>query len=156
MNEQSEVRLAWNSLLNRLFDIYLRISSIPVIVMVAGAGFHWPNLVSTLGRTLVGQVQPVSQKNNVVSSIGLKQSAEPSCWYLFVYWISSVTFMVAGAGFEPATFGLWARRAASCSIPRCLFGAEDRNRTDTTFKGRRILSPVRLPVPPPRLIWRLW
>ena len=29
-------------------------------------------------------------------------------------------------------------------------GAEDRNRTGTVFEDRRILSPVRLPVPPPR------
>ncbi len=34
-----------------------------------------------------------------------------------------------------------------------LFGAENRNRTDTVFNHRRILSPVRLPVPPPRLIF---
>ena len=46
-----------------------------------------------------------------------------------------------------------------CSIPRRLspyffsgFGAEDRNRTGTVFNHRRILSPVRLPVPPPRLM----
>ena len=32
---------------------------------------------------------------------------------------------------------------------RC-FGAEDRNRTGTVFNHRRILSPVRLPVPPLR------
>ena len=31
-----------------------------------------------------------------------------------------------------------------------LYGAENRNRTDTMFNHRRILSPVRLPVPPPR------
>ena len=31
----------------------------------------------------------------------------------------SIVNVVAGAGFEPATFGLWARRAASCSTPRC-------------------------------------
>ena len=31
-----------------------------------------------------------------------------------------------------------------------LIGAEDRNRTGTIFEDRRILSPVRLPVPPPR------
>ena len=31
-------------------------------------------------------------------------------------------------------------------------GAEDRNRTGTTGEGRRILSPVRLPVPPLRHI----
>ena len=30
-------------------------------------------------------------------------------------------------------------------------GAEDRNRTGTVVTYRRILSPVRLPVPPPRL-----
>jgi hypothetical protein len=32
-------------------------------------------------------------------------------------------------------------------------GAEDRNRTGTVVTYRRILSPVRLPVPPPRLVW---
>ena len=31
-----------------------------------------------------------------------------------------------------------------------LSGAEDRNRTGTVVTYRRILSPVRLPVPPPR------
>ena len=31
-----------------------------------------------------------------------------------------------------------------------VYGAENRNRTDTVFNHRRILSPVRLPVPPPR------
>ena len=30
------------------------------------------------------------------------------------------------------------------------YGAEDRNRTGTVVTYRRILSPVRLPVPPPR------
>ena len=32
----------------------------------------------------------------------------------------------------------------------CIYGAEDRNRTGTVFNHRRILSPVRLPVPPLR------
>ncbi len=31
-----------------------------------------------------------------------------------------------------------------------IFNAEDRNRTGTVITYRRILSPVRLPVPPPR------
>ncbi len=31
-----------------------------------------------------------------------------------------------------------------------IYGAEDRNRTGTVITYRRILSPVRLPVPPPR------
>ena len=30
-------------------------------------------------------------------------------------------FLVAGTGLEPVTFGLWARRATYCSIPRCMF-----------------------------------
>ena len=36
--------------------------------------------------------------------------------------------------------------------PRDINGAEDRNRTGTRGKSRRILSPVRLPVPPLRHI----
>ena len=35
-------------------------------------------------------------------------------------------------------------------------GAEDRNRTGTGFDSRRILSPVRLPVPPPRQVLDLF
>ena len=62
--------------------------------------------MSTLGRTLVGQVQPVSQENNVVCSIGLKQSAEPFVDSLLKDFIYPRNLMVAGAGFEPATFGL--------------------------------------------------
>ena len=30
------------------------------------------------------------------------------------------------------------------------YGAEDRDRTGTVITNRRILSPVRLPIPPPR------
>src|SRR5262249_47039493 len=40
-----------------------------------------------------------------------------------------------------------ARRAGSCTVS---IGAEGRNRTVTTLAGPRILSPVRLPVSPPR------
>ena len=32
------------------------------------------------------------------------------------------------------------------------YGAEDRDRTGTVITDRRILSPVRLPIPPPRHI----
>ena len=42
------------------------------------------------------------------------------------------------------------RTAPSRDISIMFIGAGDRNRTGTTFKGRRILSPVRLPVPPLR------
>ena len=74
--------------------------------------------------------------------------------------------LVAGAGFEPTTFVLCARRATNCSTPRRLYyymlatfvlctskvGAGDRGRTGTVCKDRRILSPVRLPIPPLRQI----
>ena len=33
------------------------------------------------------------------------------------------------------------------------FGAEDRNRTGTNLTIRGILSPLRLPVPPPRQVY---
>ena len=98
--------------------------------------------------------------------------------------------MVAGAGFEPTTFGLWAQRATELlhpainnnkqiwrrkrdSNPCATFatswfsrpvpstrlgyssnkiGAWGRTWTDTRVKSRRILSPVRLPIPPLRHI----
>ena len=62
--------------------------------------------------------------------------------------------LVAEAGLEPATSGLWARQATNCSTPRyktlriSITGARGRNRTGTKFDVRRILSPLRLPVPP--------
>ena len=94
--------------------------------------------------------------------------------------------MVAGAGFEPTTFGLWAQRATELlhpaiiniigggkgirtpaplsrplgfqdrslqpdlGIPPLYIGASDRTWTDMSFYTRRILSPVRLPIPPLR------
>ena len=86
--------------------------------------------------------------------------------YLFRF-----ALLVAGKGLEPSTSGLWARRATNCSTPRrhvYIFygstllkmsppnlyyrqiGAGDRGRTGTIGKDRRILSPVRLPIPPLR------
>src|SRR6266436_3107730 len=35
-----------------------------------------------------------------------------------LYRLSYAAWEVAGTGFEPATFGLWAQRANHCSIPR--------------------------------------
>ena len=98
--------------------------------------------------------------------------------------------MVAGAGFEPAAFGLWAQRATELLHPAIYFahnqwrrkrdsnpragyptsrfsrpvpstrlgyfskkyGASGRTWTGTWFNSRRILSPVRLPIPPLRHI----
>ena len=41
--------------------------------------------------------------------------------YISIY-MKKIINMVAGAGLEPATFGLWARRATNCSTPRYLVG----------------------------------
>ena len=59
-------------------------------------------------------------------------------------------FLVAEAGFEPTTFGLWARRATRLLYPALMWCLEpESNRHGENH--HRILSPVRLPVPPPRL-----
>jgi hypothetical protein len=42
------------------------------------------------------------------------------------------------------------KKNQSRNIYSDFLGAGDRNRTGTGFDSRRILSPVRLPVPPPR------
>ena len=42
------------------------------------------------------------------------------------------------------------RKCSPTELSAHFDGAEDRNRTGTGFDSRRILSPVRLPVPPPR------
>src|SRR5262245_53154359 len=71
--------------------------------------------------------------------------------------------MARPKGVEPITFGSVVRRSIQSSYGRIILnvillsqkntGAEDRNRTGTVVTYRRILSPVRLPVPPPRQKW---
>ena len=70
---------------------------------------------------------------------------------LTLYHLSySRIFLVAEIGFEPMTFGLWAQRATwllySAIRHWCL--GPDSNRHGINF--HRILSPVRLPISPPR------
>ena len=55
------------------------------------------------------------------------------------------------AGVEPATFWFVVRHSIQLRY-RCIINAEDRDRTGTVITDRRILSPVRLPIPPPRRI----
>ena len=55
-------------------------------------------------------------------------------------------------GVEPTTFWFVVRHSIQLRYG-CIYkkqNAEDRNRTGTVITHRRILSPVRLPVPPPR------
>ena len=60
---------------------------------------------------------------------------------------------IIGCGGRTRTYDLWVMSPTSCQLlhsAMLFFGAEDRNRTGTRGKSRRILSPVRLPVPPLR------
>ena len=65
--------------------------------------------------------------------------------------------MVAAAGLEPTTSGLWARRAANCSTPRYR-GDINPDMVPVTglepvrYRYRGILSPLCLPIPPHRRI----
>ena len=60
--------------------------------------------------------------------------------------------MVRPTGVEPVTSWFVVKYSIQLSYGRYIKndGAEDRNRTGTVISHRRILSPVRLPVPPPR------
>ena len=40
-------------------------------------------------------------------------------WQAGMLTATPLDLLVAGTGLEPATFGLWARRATNCSTPRC-------------------------------------
>lgn len=57
----------------------------------------------------------------------------------------------ASANFATTACYLFSLTSFSDVVKRFfIFGAEDRNRTGTVVSNRGILSPVRLPVPPPR------
>ena len=89
-----------------------------------------------------------------------RKGFEPSTLRVWTACSSQLSYLgklVAGAGFEPTTFGLWARRATGLLYPAikyfknikwCL--GPDLNRHG--IKYHRILSPVRLPISPPRQI----
>ncbi len=59
--------------------------------------------------------------------------------------------MVGLRGLEPPTPAMSTQYSNQLSY-KPINGAEDRNRTGTRGKPRGILSPVRLPVPPLRLV----
>ena len=58
----------------------------------------------------------------------------------------------ASANFATTAYYLFSLTSFNDVVKRffIFFGAEDRNRTGTVVSNRGILSPVRLPVPPPR------
>ena len=73
--------------------------------------------------------------------------------YIDLWFIRKLRFiyLVAEAGLEPATFGLWARRAANCSTPRYnkdakhpydLFGGERWIRTIEVVDNRFTVCPL--------------
>ncbi len=69
----------------------------------------------------------------------------------FLLWVQGPDLNRRPPGYEPDEL-------PDCSTLRYLIlntiGAGDRNRTGTKFNPRRILSPVRLPVPPLRRTYR--
>ena len=82
-----------------------------------------------------------------------KKGFEPSTLRVWTACSSQLSYLgklVAGAGFEPTTFGLWARRATMLLYPAifkwCLGPGSNRHGNNY----HRILSPVRLPISPPR------
>ena len=73
-----------------------------------------------------------------------------------VSWPLDQWAILIGCGGRTRTYDLRVMSPTSCQLLHSailnIFGAEDRNRTGTGGKSRRILSPVRLPVPPLRHI----
>ena len=93
-----------------------------------------------------------------------QEKTQKPLWFLgfLPRYLNRCYLLVAETGLEPATSGLWARRATNCSTPRywiylrCIrtgldeFGAGNRAWTGTRGKPHWILSPGRLPIPPLR------
>ena len=105
----------FQSIINRYIE-FLAWLSCTLIKMVAGAGFE-PTTFGLWARRATRLLHPASALQNYTQEIYFFQSIIN--WYIeFLAWLSCTLIkMVAGAGFEPTTFGLWARRATRLLHP---------------------------------------
>ena len=91
------------------------------------------------------------------SNFGAQKARKQLILKAFSHWhLYCLRVLVAAAGLEPATSGLWARRAANCSTPRYRLIRNLRSMVPVTglepvrYHYRGILSPLCLPIPPHR------
>ena len=77
----------------------------------------WRNFASPCGEALLREAHELCSFW-LFSITKLKQ-----VWFLLIKKAQAMPELlgVAGAGLEPATFGLWAQRATNCSTPRYVF-----------------------------------
>ena len=104
----------------------------------------WTERSSQLSYTaiFIGLRQSGKQDSNL-RPLGPKPSALPS-W--------AISRSMHPVGVEPTTFWFVVRHSIQLRYGCKLYNAEDRDRTGTVITYRGILSPVRLPIPPPRQI----
>ena len=103
------------------------------------------------GFSQIEQKNKSGRQDSNLRPLGPKPSALPSWATSRSLYISlGIKKTTRPRGVEPLTFWSVVKHSIQLSYGRITKNAEDRNRTGTVITHRRILSPVRLPVPPPR------